>query len=110
MTSVNPDNSAAQDIGVSGNIAAKYDIIPDAAPEQGHILGHAADKTPQFRRIDLTDIGAVDGHHAAIRLVQSQHQFAEGRLAGTDRPDDANLLTLGDLHDMSFKARKFWPG
>ena len=66
------------------------DVVPQAAMEQLHLLGHQADPSPELVEAGLADVDAAEADRAGGRVVQAEQEPRHGRLAGTGASDEAD--------------------
>ena len=91
------------DLGPRHGGIGEGDVLVDRAVEQQVLLKHHADVAAQPRRIDLTEIRAVEEHLSLGREVEPLHEFRQGRLAGARWADDADRLARRDLERHVFQ-------
>jgi hypothetical protein len=67
--------------------APETDILAHRAGQEHALLQGGADVAPQFQRIELADVGAVDHHQPLFGRVEAEDQPGDGRLPRTYPPE-----------------------
>ena len=96
-----------QQVGIAGIGIAHQDVVADRTGKQDRVLHHHADIAADIIRPDLTDIGRIDQHRAAIGRVQAAQKTEQRRLAGSDPADNgkpvARLQTETNIRQHRFR-------
>ena len=74
--------------------SAVPDILHNRAVEQPGILKHHAEHLTQFTAVEILYIVSVDLNGSAVYIVEAHQQLDHGRLSGSGRTDDSDLLTF----------------
>jgi hypothetical protein len=83
------------DVGIAGTRAGEGDVLLDGRREQEALLEHDVDCRAQRRQREVTNVGPIEPHGPAARVVEASHQQGESGLARagcTDEPDSLARL------------------
>ncbi len=64
--------------------------------EEVTVLGHHAERFPDGREAEVTDVDPAEPDRAVVHVVQPSEQLGHGGLAGAGRPDQRDHLTRLD--------------
>ena len=70
------------------------DVLHDRAMEEPCVLKHHAEHFSELAPVEVPDVVSVDLDRSAVHIIETHEQLDHGRLSGSCRTDNGNLLSL----------------